>query len=102
MNEIMLLPLTRYEFNEAKSGRIVQKRFGENSCVIISNRFISFSECETLRKNGFSVFPLDISGISWHDLKSKLKTNIVIEWEGGVAVALVTQTVFNLYQRGVI
>jgi len=99
MNEIMLLPLTRHEFNEAKMGRIVQKRFGDNCCVVISSRFISFSECEALRRSGFSVFPLDITGITWRDLKSRLKTNICVEYENGLTVALVTQSVFNDFQR---
>jgi hypothetical protein len=98
-NEIMLLPLTRHEFNEARSGRIIQKRFGRNSCLIISNRFVSFSECEHLRKEGFDVLPLDLSGITWHDLKSRLKTNICVTYSNGLTVALVTQSVFNDFQK---
>ena len=98
-NEILLLPLTKHEFNEARSGRIIQKRFGENKCIVISNKFISFYECETLRKNGFDVLPLDISGISWHDLNSKFKSNICIEYSNGLIIALVNQTVFNIYQK---
>lgn len=98
-NEILLLPLTRHEFNEARSGRIVQKRFGDNSCLIISNKFVSFNECENLRRDGFNVYPLDISGISWRDLNSKFKNNIVVQFEGGLTIALLSQTVFNLYQK---
>jgi hypothetical protein len=98
-NEILLLPLTRHEFNEARMGRIIQKRFGNNSCIVISDRFISFSECEILRKNGFTVFPLDITGVSWRNLTSKFKNNVIVQWENGLTVALVSQSVYNLFQK---
>ena len=98
-NEILLLPLTRHEFNEARSGRIIQKRFGEDSCIVLSNKFVSFSECEHLRKAGFDVLPLDVSGISWRDLNSKFKNNICVTFKNGLTIALVSQTVFNIYQK---
>lgn len=98
-NEIVLLPMTRYEFNMARSGRTVQKRFGNNYCVLISSGGMPTMECDSLIRNGFSVFPLDLSGISWHDLNSKMKSNIVVKYNNGLTVALVSQTIFNLFQK---
>ena len=99
MGNTILLPLTRSEFRDAKMGKIVQKRFQgedrESYCVLVSNRFISPEESIKFINQGFSVLPIDITGVGWRELDSKFKSNVQAEFDCGLTIALISQSVFH-------
>lgn len=97
----MLMPITRREFREAKLGRIIRKRFRNDECdfcVMMTNRFIRPDEAKIMMIQGMGILPLDITGLSWYDLNRRYSTHIV-EYENGIKIALVSQTIFNQLER---
>jgi hypothetical protein len=100
--DVLLLPLTRKEFRDAKMGKILEKRFqadGCEFCAVISNKFISLKESDNLLHLGFNVLPLDISGVSWRELDRRFIYNVMAEYSNGMFIALVSQNMYHQMEK---
>jgi hypothetical protein len=99
---IVLVPLTKKEYRDARGGHIVQKRciINDNDCcIIISNRFIGQEEITYFLDRGFDVFPIDISEISWWDINRKMKFNIVAQYSNGISLCIISQNMYHQLQK---
>lgn len=100
-NQTILVPLTKREFREAKSGTVLEKRCKINDtecCIMIANRFISSEESQHLLESGFNVYPLDISELQWWDLDKK-GNHIVAEYDNSIFLCLISQNFYHQLQK---
>jgi hypothetical protein len=102
MENIVLVPLTKKEFRNAKNGRIINKRCqinGEECCIIISNHFIDYNRVLNLLGLGFSIYPINVSDIEWRDLDRKVKYNVIAEYNCGVSLCIISQNMYHQIQN---
>jgi len=99
---MVIIPFTRREFKDAKSGRIVKKRFqvnGDNYCVIATNKFVDIKGTLPLIEKGFNILPLDVSGLFWDDLDRCSRFNIITEYENGIQLGIISQSMCHRIER---
>lgn len=99
---IVLVPLTKKEYRDAKAGHIIQKRCiikDRDCCVVISNHFVAHQEITHFLDLGFDIFPLDISEFSWWDIDRKMRYNMLAEYECGIYLCIISQNMYHQLQK---
>jgi len=99
---IVLVPLTKKEYRDAKSGKVLQKRCtinGNDCCILITNHFVSYNESKGLLKSGFDIFPVDLSEINWWDIDRTMRYNIILDYSCGISLCIISQNMYHQLQK---